>query len=98
MTGPNLRLDGRVAVVLGATSGIGRALSLGLTGGPTLDFAERDWHDILETNLTGTLRGCQVFGRHMLERGYGRIIHIASLTSSRGPEEPALDGQALYLF
>src|SRR3954467_7397240 len=47
----------------------------------TLDFAEADWNDILETNLTGTLRACQVFGRHMLEREYGRIINIASLST-----------------
>jgi NAD(P)-dependent dehydrogenase (short-subunit alcohol dehydrogenase family) len=48
---------------------------------PTLDFTEEDWNAILETNLTGTLRACQVFGRHMLERGYGRIINIASLST-----------------
>ena len=48
---------------------------------PTLDFAEQDWNDIFETNLTGTLRACQVFGRHMIERGYGRIINIASLST-----------------
>jgi NAD(P)-dependent dehydrogenase (short-subunit alcohol dehydrogenase family) len=36
---------------------------------------------IMETNLTGTLRGCQVFGRHMIENGYGRIINIASLST-----------------
>jgi NAD(P)-dependent dehydrogenase (short-subunit alcohol dehydrogenase family) len=48
---------------------------------PTLDFSEDDWNDIIETNLTGTLRACQVFGRHMLEREYGRIINIASLSS-----------------
>jgi NAD(P)-dependent dehydrogenase (short-subunit alcohol dehydrogenase family) len=48
---------------------------------PTLDFPEADWNAILETNLTGTLRAAQVFGRHMLERGYGRIVNIASLTS-----------------
>ena len=149
MTASSRNLDGRVAVVLGGTTGIGRALSLALAeaGGdvvasgrslerveqtadelerlgrrslrvaadvtdraslerllaavtasfgkvdilvncagkikraPTLDFSERDWADILETNLTGTLRGCQVFGRHMLERGYGRIINVASVTS-----------------
>ncbi len=149
MTASTLRLDDRVAVVLGGTTGIGRALSLALaqagadvipTGrrleqvvqtadeleglgrrslrvasdvtdrssldrlltavlssfgkvdilvncagktkrAPTLDFSEADWTDILETNLTGTLRGCQVFGRHMLERGYGRIINVASVTS-----------------
>jgi NAD(P)-dependent dehydrogenase (short-subunit alcohol dehydrogenase family) len=144
-----LSLGGRVAVVLGGTTGIGRALSLGLAEagadvvasgrrldlveatakeieergrrsvrvpsdvtdrasletlrgavvsklgnvdilvncagrtrrGPTLEVREDDWNEILETNLTGTLRGCQVFGRHMLERGYGRIINVASLTS-----------------
>jgi len=48
---------------------------------PTLDFPEEDWNAIVETNLTGTLRAAQVFGRHMLERGYGRIIHIASIAS-----------------
>ena len=48
---------------------------------PTLDFAEEDWDAILETNLTGTLRACQTFGRHMIERGYGRIINIASLST-----------------
>jgi NAD(P)-dependent dehydrogenase (short-subunit alcohol dehydrogenase family) len=142
-------LEGRTAVVLGGTTGIGRALTLGLAragadvvasgrrpeevnnvaaeverlgrrtlrvpadvtkrtsleallaacveahGGvdilvncagkirrcPTLDVTESEWSDIIETNLTGTLRGCQVFGRHMLERGRGRIINIASLTS-----------------
>src|SRR3954451_6844284 len=51
---------------------------------PTLDYAEADWNRIMETNLTGTLRGCQVFGRHMIERKYGRIINIASLSSFVG--------------
>lgn len=145
----SLRLDGRVAVVLGGTTGIGRALSIGLADagadvvasgrrldlveatakeieergrrsvrmpsdvtdrsslealcsevvsrlgkvdilvncagrtkrGPTLEVGEEDWNDILQTNLIGTLRSCQTFGRHMLDRGYGRIINIASLTS-----------------
>ncbi|MFY9743536.1 MAG: SDR family oxidoreductase [Candidatus Sulfotelmatobacter sp.] len=48
---------------------------------PTLTLAEEEWASILETNLTGTLRACQVFGKHMLERGHGRIINIASLSS-----------------
>ena len=142
-------LTGRVAVVVGGTSGIGRALALGLaqagadvvaTGRrpeevasaaaeverlgrrtlrvstdvrtrdslqalldqtlsafdkvdilvncagktkrtPTLEVSDEEWDDILDTNLTGTLRACQVFGRHMLQRGYGRIINIASLGS-----------------
>jgi NAD(P)-dependent dehydrogenase (short-subunit alcohol dehydrogenase family) len=48
---------------------------------PTLDLTDQEWNDILETNLTGTLRACRLFGRHMIDRGYGRIINIASLTS-----------------
>jgi NAD(P)-dependent dehydrogenase (short-subunit alcohol dehydrogenase family) len=46
---------------------------------PTVTFSESDWNDIMDTNLSGILRACQVFGPHMLERRYGRIINIASL-------------------
>ena len=48
---------------------------------PTLEVSEEDWNRILDTNLTGTLRACQVFGRHMVERRYGRVINIASMGS-----------------
>jgi carbohydrate kinase (thermoresistant glucokinase family) len=142
-------LEGKVAVVTGGTSGIGRALSLGLAEAgadvvatarrqqqvdetaqeieargrktlrlaadvcdrasiekllaatldkfgkvdilincagkikrtPTLSVSEEEWADILNTNLTGTLRACQVFGRAMLDRGYGRIVNISSLSA-----------------
>jgi NAD(P)-dependent dehydrogenase (short-subunit alcohol dehydrogenase family) len=144
-----LSLEGKVAVVTGGTSGIGRAMSLGLAEAgadvvatarrqqqvnetaieieargrktlrltsdvcdrssleavlagtlesfgkidilincagrikrtPTLTMPEEEWIEILDTNLTGTLRACQIFGKHMLDRGYGRIINIASLNS-----------------
>jgi NAD(P)-dependent dehydrogenase (short-subunit alcohol dehydrogenase family) len=59
---------------------------------PTLELSDEDWNGILECNLTGTLRGCQVFGRHMLERGYGRIINIASLSSFVALKEVAAYG------
>ena len=142
-------LEGKIAVVTGGTSGIGRALSLGLAEAgaeviatarrqqqvdetaaaiealgrqtlriasdvcdraslekllaaaldrfgkvdilvncagiikrqPTLTLPEEEWTSIINTNLTGTLRACQVFGKHMIERGYGRIVNIASLNS-----------------
>jgi NAD(P)-dependent dehydrogenase (short-subunit alcohol dehydrogenase family) len=48
---------------------------------PTLDLPEDEWNWIMETNLTGTLRACQVFGKQMVENGYGRIINIASLST-----------------
>jgi len=47
----------------------------------TLEFPESEWEAILETNLNGTLRACRVFGRHMLEQRFGRIINIASIAS-----------------
>jgi len=149
MTYAPLDLTGRIAVVIGGTSGIGHAIALGLAESgadvvptsrrleqvenaageiealgrrslritsdvadrtslqrlldetvqafgkvdilinsagrtkraPTIDFDEQDWNDILETNLTGTLRACQIFGRHMLARKYGRIVNIASLST-----------------
>ena len=150
-------LSGRVAVVVGGTSGIGRALALGLADAgadvvatgrreahiedvaaeiesrgrgrcacrrtsatsprssasgrrasgssarstsscaspgttksvATLDMDEADWTRVLETNLTGTLRSCQVFGRDMVARRSGRIITIASLSSFVGLFEVA---------
>jgi NAD(P)-dependent dehydrogenase (short-subunit alcohol dehydrogenase family) len=149
MTSKIFSLEGKTAIVTGGTSGIGRALSLGLAEAgadviatarreqnvnetaeeieargrrtfrmtsdvcdrrsldlllaetlarfgkvdilvncagiikrmPTIDIGEDDWHNIIDTNLTGTLRACQVFGRPMLDRGYGRIVNIASLNS-----------------
>ncbi|HTM38020.1 MAG TPA: glucose 1-dehydrogenase [Terriglobales bacterium] len=48
---------------------------------PSLQVRDSEWNNILETNLTGTLRACQAFGHHMIERGYGRIINIASLST-----------------
>lgn len=56
---------------------------------PTLEVSEEEWSSILDTNLTGTLRGCQAFAPPMLERGYGRIVNIASLTASLGFHEVA---------
>ena len=59
---------------------------------PTLDFPEADWDRIIEINLKGTLRGCQVFGKPMLERSYGRIINIASVSTYVGLMEVAAYG------
>ena len=55
----------------------------------TLDFSEPDWNAILDTNLTGALRSCRIFGRSMIERGYGRIVNIASIASFVGLQEVA---------
>ena len=59
---------------------------------PTLEFPESEWDAIFETNLKGTLRACRVFGRHMIEKRYGRIINIGSLSSFVGLHEVAAYG------
>ncbi|QHN03860.1 glucose 1-dehydrogenase [Granulicella sp. WH15] len=48
---------------------------------PTLTVSEETWDDIMNTNVTGTLRACQIFGKHMLANGSGKIINIASLNT-----------------
>jgi len=48
---------------------------------PTLECTEATWTSIMDVNLTGTLRACQIFGRGMLERGWGRIVNIASMAT-----------------
>jgi NAD(P)-dependent dehydrogenase (short-subunit alcohol dehydrogenase family) len=56
---------------------------------PSLEVSDDEWDSIISTNLTGTFRACQVFGKAMLEKGYGRIINIASLASFIGLHEVA---------
>ena len=64
---------GKVDILINCAGKIKRA--------PTVDFPEDVWDDIMDTNVNGTLRACQIFGRHMLANGYGRIINIASLNT-----------------
>jgi NAD(P)-dependent dehydrogenase (short-subunit alcohol dehydrogenase family) len=51
---------------------------------PSLAMQETDWQRVVDTNLSGTMRACQVFGAPMVDRGYGRIITIGSLASFVG--------------
>jgi NAD(P)-dependent dehydrogenase (short-subunit alcohol dehydrogenase family) len=46
-----------------------------------LECDEIDWQRVMEANLTGTLRACQIFGATMVKAGYGRIVNIASLST-----------------
>jgi NAD(P)-dependent dehydrogenase (short-subunit alcohol dehydrogenase family) len=48
---------------------------------PTIDCPEETWQRIFDTNLTGTLRTSQIFGKTMLEQKRGSIINLASLAS-----------------
>lgn len=50
---------------------------------PFLDIPLDEWHAILDSHVTATMLGCQVFGAHMLENGQGSIINLSS--ASAGP-------------
>ena len=51
---------------------------------PALDVTWDDWNLVLDTNLRGSFFVAQAFARGMVERGYGRIINIGSVTSVFG--------------
>ena len=50
---------------------------------PVLEITEEEFDSIMDSHLKGTLFGCQVFGKHMLERGSGSIMNMSS--ASAGP-------------
>src|SRR6202789_3736959 len=56
---------------------------------PTLEETEAEWARVLDTNLTGTLRACQVFAPGMGKARYGGVINIASLSTFVGFKEVA---------
>jgi gluconate 5-dehydrogenase len=51
---------------------------------PALDVTWDDWNLVLDTNLRGSFFVAQAFAKGMVERGYGRIINIGSVTSVFG--------------
>ena len=73
LCGATIEAFGKVDILINCAGKIKRA--------PTMDFPEDEWQSIMDTNVMGTLRACQIFGKHMLERGYGKIINIASLNT-----------------
>ena len=58
----------------------------------TAEVPDSEWNAIIDTNLNGMLRTCRAFGPHMIERRYGRIINIGSLTSLVALQEVAAYG------
>ena len=51
---------------------------------PAEDYSDEDWSAVIDTNLNGVFQFCRGIGRHMLDRGQGKIINIASLLSFSG--------------
>lgn len=64
---------GRVDILLNAAGQIFRK--------PTLHITETEWNNLMDVNLTGTLRACQSFYEPLQRSGSGRIVNIASLNS-----------------
>jgi NAD(P)-dependent dehydrogenase (short-subunit alcohol dehydrogenase family) len=48
---------------------------------PTLECSEEDWNSVIDINLNGTWRCCQIFGKTMVGQGFGKILNIASLST-----------------
>ncbi len=67
---------GRVDILVNNAGTIRRA--------PAVDYAESDWNDVMAVNLDAVFHLSQAAGRHMLERGSGRIINVASMLSFQG--------------
>jgi len=51
---------------------------------PALHVTWDDWNTVLDTNLRGSFFVAQAVARGMVQRGYGRIINIGSVTSVAG--------------
>jgi 2-deoxy-D-gluconate 3-dehydrogenase len=51
---------------------------------PATEYSEEDWSSVIEVNLSSVFRLSQLAGRHMIERGRGKILNIASLLSFQG--------------
>jgi 2-deoxy-D-gluconate 3-dehydrogenase len=51
---------------------------------PAVAYSEEDWAAVIEVNLSSVFRMAQLAGRHMIERGGGKILNIASLLSFQG--------------
>lgn len=51
---------------------------------PVLEIDPAAFNDVMATNAGGTFAGCQAFGRHFKDRGYGRIVNLASLAGQNG--------------
>jgi NAD(P)-dependent dehydrogenase (short-subunit alcohol dehydrogenase family) len=57
-----------------------------------LEFGSNDWNQVIGVNLTGAFLGCQVIGGHMLRRGKGAIINIASMYGITSPHHRIYEG------
>lgn len=48
---------------------------------PFFDITEQEWDNIMNSQIKGTMFGCQVFGEHMVNQGAGSIINVSSASA-----------------
>jgi 3-oxoacyl-[acyl-carrier protein] reductase len=82
-----VRSEGQLDILVGAAGGV-----CGQVGGPIEDVAEESWHAIFRANVDGAFWLAQAAAAPMRERGWGRIVHIASGAGLR----PSLTGIQAY--
>jgi NAD(P)-dependent dehydrogenase (short-subunit alcohol dehydrogenase family) len=58
---------------------------------PFFDIETQSWNDVVSSQLSATMLGCQIFGKHMVNRGYGSIINVSSASA-----DPALSRAFAY--
>ena len=60
--------------------------SAGITGatGPVVEYPVDSWLKVMAINLNGLFYCCRAIGAHMVERGYGRIVNVASVAGKEG--------------
>ncbi|MFN3273593.1 MAG: SDR family NAD(P)-dependent oxidoreductase [Paracoccus sp. (in: a-proteobacteria)] len=51
---------------------------------PVLEIDPAEFNAVMAVNAGGTFAGSQIFGRHFRDRGYGRIVNLASLAGQNG--------------
>lgn len=60
--------------------------SAGITGAsvPVTDYPAEIWRKVIDINLNGIFYCCRALAPHMAERGYGRIVNLASIAGKEG--------------
>ena len=74
---------GTIDIVINAAGDSIRKPVIALPGGEVEGMTSKEWHDIVNINLTEAFEGCRVFGPHMVERRQGVVINVSSFAARR---------------
>ena len=74
---------GTIDIVINAAGDSIRKPVIALPGGEIEGMTSKEWHDIVNINLTEAFEGCRVFGPHMVERRQGVVINVSSFAARK---------------